>query len=125
MAQVEGVTPAKLSEISEEIGKSVVSATIDVGGQLLLNTRDGAVIMAGMVGTGGADTASVDESVTLSFSTPALTWTCTHNLGHRFVDVTTYAPDGSVIVGDVQYVNDNTCTVRWYFPTAGTAYIQR
>lgn len=127
MAQVEGITPAKVSEITAEMGKSIISGTVDDSGQLLLNTRDGAVIIAGMVGTGGgtADSGSVDESVTLSFPTPATTWTCVHNLGHRFVDVTVYLPNGSEVVGDVAYVNDNTCTVSFFYPTAGSAFIQR
>lgn len=129
MAQVTGVTPGKLDEIETEMDSSVVAANIDASGQLLLTTRGGAVLMAGDVGTGGGGTGSdagaVDESVVISFPGPDTKWVCDHNLNHRYVDVTTYLPDGTQVLADVTYVNANTCTIKWYFPTAGTAVIER
>lgn len=126
MATVEGVTPTKLSEVETEMGSSVVSGTVDPSGQLLLTTRNGAVITAGSVSTGGGGgTGSVDESVTFAFASPIKVWNCVHNLNHKFVDVTCYAADGSEIVGDVAYVDANTCTISWYYATAGNANIQR
>lgn len=128
MAQVTGVTPAKLDDIETQMDESVVSANVDASGQLLLTTRGGAVLMAGEVGTGGgtgSDAGAVDESVVITFPGPDTKWVCDHNLNHRYVDVTTTLPDGTVVQGDITYVNANTCTIKWYFPTAGTAVIER
>lgn len=127
MAKVEGVTPTKLSEVEDAMGSSVVSGTVDPSGQLLLTTRNGAVITAGSVSTsgGGTDSGSVDESVTLTFVSPVKVWNCVHNLNHKFVDVTCYMSDGSEVVGDVAYIDSNTCTISWYYATAGNANIQR
>lgn len=60
-----------------------------------------------------------------SFASPALEWVCQHDFGHALVDVTTFDQNGNQIMGDVSYLDANTVVVRWYFPFAGSATVQR
>ena len=54
-------------------------------------------------------------------SVAAATWNVTHNLG-RYPSVTVVDSAGSKIVGDVQYTSENTLTLTFSAPFAGTAY---
>jgi hypothetical protein len=49
------------------------------------------------------------------------TWTVVHNLGKK-VSVTVVDSADTVVVGDVEYVNDNTVTVRFSAPFGGRVY---
>lgn len=53
-------------------------------------------------------------------SSPASTWTITHNLG-RYVNVEVYDSDGDSVPRDVVFVDLNTVTVRLLVDTAGHA----
>lgn len=49
-------------------------------------------------------------------------WTIHHNLGRKpSVSVTDSA--GSVVYGDVQYLNDNSLVIRFSAPFGGVAYL--
>lgn len=71
------------------------------------------------LGSGGSGTG---VSLVFQFSTPATTWTITHNLG-LYPSVTTVDSSGEVILGDVTYVDNDTITVDFGEAISGEAYI--
>lgn len=64
------------------------------------------------------------EQTTLAMTQvePSDLWLLTHRLG-RFPSVTVIDSAGSVVVGDVQYVDADTITVRFSASFAGVAYL--
>lgn len=62
-----------------------------------------------------------DKNYVHTQSTPAATWTVSHNLGKRpAVVVVDSAED--VVYGDIQYINDNTVTLTFSGAFSGKAY---
>lgn len=64
-------------------------------------------------------------STVFSFGTASTTWTCPHNFGRTGVSVVCYDASGAEQIGDVEYTDANTVTVRWYFPTTGSCRITK
>lgn len=54
--------------------------------------------------------------------TAAAVWTITHNLG-RFPSVTVVDSADTQVVGDVDYIDENTLTVSFVAPFSGSAYL--
>ena len=50
-------------------------------------------------------------------ATPADTWNVTHGFG-REVSVTIYNTSGKEILGDVEKVDDNSLTIKFYYANA-------
>lgn len=122
MTQVTGFTAARMKAIEDS---TVVSGDVR-GDDLILITRDGTEILAGDVrgpagpsGGGGGDPV---EKI-FSFSTASETWVCEHNLDSLSLDITTFDPDGNKVEGDVAYLDRNTVSIGWYYPTSGVCYI--
>ena len=65
-----------------------------------------------------ADENSYTESVTQNSSV----WNLEHNLG-RFPAVQVVDTAGSVVIGDIQYVDQNNITITFSAPFQGTAYL--
>lgn len=65
----------------------------------------------------GIDQTFVYEQNTLSDE-----WTIDHNLG-RFPSVSVIDSAGTVVVGDVRYLNENTIVCSFNAPFIGTAYL--
>jgi hypothetical protein len=62
-----------------------------------------------------------DKNYVHTQSTPAATWTVSHNLGKRpAVVVVDSAED--VVYGDIQYIDDNTVTLTFSGAFSGKAY---
>lgn len=62
-----------------------------------------------------------DKNYVHTQSTPAASWTVSHNLGKRpAVVVVDSAED--VVYGDIQYINDNTVTLTFSGAFSGKAY---
>jgi hypothetical protein len=59
---------------------------------------------------------------THSQAAPSTAWTITHALGYR-PNVTTVDSAGTVLYGDVTYIDDATIEVSFSWPTAGFAYL--
>ena len=115
MAQVTGMTAA---EIESELDNVLVSGRIDQATQhLLLTTRTGAVIDAGGVGVAGAITPFIYVQDVAS-----TVWTITHNLG-RYPQVTVVDSAGSVVVGDLTYLDTNVVRATFGGAFAGRAYL--
>lgn len=55
-------------------------------------------------------------------TTPSATWTITHGFG-RYPAVTIVDSAGSVVMGKVDYVDDNTITVSFEAAFSGKAYL--
>lgn len=116
LVSVTGLTAERMLEIE---AASVVGGTI-VGDNLVLVTRGGEFLEAGNV-RGPAGSSSID----FSFPVASTEWVCTHNLNHELVDVIAYDSSGVKIDGDITVVDQNTISIKWYYPTTGTATIQR
>lgn len=85
-------------------------------GSVWLDDTESELDISGGVGTGV-------EAITINFTTAATLWTLNHNLGEQYVDVRTMDNAGNKIVGDIDFVDENTATVGWYHPTSGVARI--
>lgn len=48
------------------------------------------------------------------------TWVCDHTIGRRLVDVVTVNGNGTEIIGDVKFENENRVVIRWARPQTGT-----
>lgn len=63
----------------------------------------------------------VDAHYVHDQNVPSATWTVVHNLGkHPSVEVVDSA--GTLVVGQVVYLNNTTCEVHFAMPFSGTAY---
>ena len=50
------------------------------------------------------------------------TWAITHNLG-RFPSVEVVDSAGSVVIGDIRYIDENNITINFSAPFTGKAYL--
>lgn len=53
---------------------------------------------------------------------PSSTWTITHNLG-KYPSVTVVDSSNNVVVGDIQYIDQNTVKIMFTTEFAGKAYL--
>jgi hypothetical protein len=65
---------------------------------------------------------SNDKAFVFTQITPQDTWTITHNL-LKFPSVTVVDSSNSVVVGDVEYTNENTLVVSFNGGFSGKAYL--
>ncbi len=65
---------------------------------------------------GGSDTRYVHVE-----ATPIATWTINHNLGKR--PTVTVVSGGKVVMGEVNYTDENTLTVAFSEAISGSAYL--
>lgn len=99
---------------------TVVDGHVD-GDNLVLVTREGQEIDAGDIrGPQGPG----PQYVEFTFAVAQQTWTCVHNLGQDRVMVVTVDNNDEEIEGEVDFVDDNTVVVIWYFPISGKATIR-
>ena len=61
---------------------------------------------------------------TLEFNqmSPSNTWSIIHNLG-KYPSVTVVDSGGTVVDGNVNYINDNTIEIEFSFSFSGKAYL--
>ena len=79
----------------------------------------------GVLKTDGKSTYWAEESVPtkkIEQGTPSNTWILNHNLG-KFPSVTIVDSAGSVVIGEVVYLSENTCIVKMSSSFSGTAYL--
>lgn len=88
---------------------------------------DGTTRLSGGIVSSPVDPEGPGDSMVaeFSFATAMTTWTMLHNFGYSQVSVVTFDPSGAEIQGDVRYLDSLTAEVTWYYPTAGTALVQR
>ncbi len=72
--------------------------------------------IAGDVQTSGGG----DKNYTFTQSTPASVWTINHKLD-KFPSVTVMDSAGTKVFGDVEYIDENTCIVRFNYAFSGKA----
>jgi len=87
-------------------------------------TAAGATGPAGATGATGATgpPGPAEQGFTYTQGVPAAVWTIAHNLGgHPTVTVVDSA--GSVVIGDVHYVDGNNLTITFAAAFAGTAFL--
>lgn len=101
----------------------IVDGEVNGAGNLLLTTGGGDVIDAGHV-KGEQGPSGIDPAVTINFAAPSTTWMCSHNLGKKIVDVVLSDNNGDSVLGDIKYIDENTLTISWFYPQAGTVVIQ-
>lgn len=58
-----------------------------------------------------------------TFAIPTQLWTINHNIGTKSVVVETFDHTGDLVQAEVDYIDDNTITVSWYYPTAGSVRV--
>ena len=64
----------------------------------------------------------VDKSFVFTQTGPQTTWNITHNLGKK-PSVTVVTDTDTVVIGDVQYTNDNQLTITLSSANSGKAYL--
>lgn len=62
------------------------------------------------------------ETLTFEFTTPEKVWLIEHGLD-KYPTVSTTTPEGTIVFGQVDYVDSNTITVTFAKPFSGYAYI--
>lgn len=67
-------------------------------------------------GAGGAEFVQ-------NFAIPSTLWTVNHNIGTKSVTVETFDQSGDWVQTEIDYIDDNTITVSWYYPTAGSVRV--
>lgn len=73
----------------------------------------------------GADIKDIREKMrTFEFTqmVPAYTWTITHNLD-KFPSVEVVDSAGTVVIGNVSYINNNQIELEFSFQFSGKAYL--
>lgn len=112
----ESLTPGDALLVSSPAALKVVD--FFTGGDVLQ------VISGGPRGAQGpAGPAAVAYEQSFNFPSAATQWVIDHNQNTKGLSVTTFDINGAVIIGDVEYPNNNTILVNWYFATAGSALI--
>ena len=81
-------------------------------GKIYLDTDDGVRIPI------------ADKTVTLVYeqTTPSMTWVINHKLA-RFPSVKTYDNEGNELIGDLEFTDENSVTVKFTRACTGKAYI--
>lgn len=118
MATVVGKTSVRIDEL---LSDTIVKVEI-VEGNLLTTDHAGFVSNVGPVGGAGGD---VTHSRQFTFNVASQLWVCDHNLNQKVVHVTVRDINDDELIGDVDYVTDNQCTISWHHPTAGVVTITR
>ena len=60
-----------------------------------------------------------------NFAAPSTQWIVSHGLNTKALHVDAYASDGHLLDSDVDFVDDNTIALHWYYPIAGIVRIFR
>ena len=95
-----------------------IPITVDGGDDLELGLDDGA---EGSMDTDAEINASTDKHYVHTQMVAAASWTINHNLG-KFPAVSVVDSGGSVVVGEVQYINKDTLIVSFAGAFSGVAY---
>ena len=119
MATVVGKTSVRIDEL---LSDTIVKVEI-VDGSLQTTDRAGFVTNVGPVGGEGGGASTYSRYFT--FNVASNVWLCKHNFGQEVVHVTVRDINDDELVGDVEYVDTNTLTISWFYPTAGVAIITR
>ena len=69
------------------------------------------------------DRESKDKSGEYTQDTQAKVWVILHSLNKK-PSVTVVDDTGAVVLCDIEYTNENTVTLRFSEPTAGTVYLK-
>jgi len=59
------------------------------------------------------------------FPVPSDEWQCLHGLRYRWVSVQVVNTDGTIVLGDVEFVSTLGCIIRFAKPVAGVVTIRR
>ena len=89
----------------------------DVRAERYVNSGVSAVGPVGPQGPPGIGSTFIFEQTTASAE-----WTVRHHLG-RFPSVTVVDSAGSVVIGDVDYIDENTLVLSFVAPFSGSAYL--
>lgn len=98
-------------EAFEQIIRSLSVTTSETQKVITLTKEDGSTL-----------TAAWEDGYIHTQSTPAATWTITHNL-NKFPSVTVVDSANTEVIGDVQYTNNTTLTVAFSSAFSGKAYL--
>lgn len=97
-----------------------VQIVLGGGGVQSVNGQTGDVVLT------AADVGALPDTTVLSFvyeqGTPSALWTIQHGLG-RFPAVTVERTDGTVVLGSVDYIDENTVSVAFSTPITGKAFL--
>jgi hypothetical protein len=113
---------------SQILDKTIAKAYIDT------ITPGSALITKVLPGVGGVtlESSGIDEGtgdVTISISgyvhnqmSPSITWNIFHNLG-KFPSVSVVDSAGTIVYGDITYIDINNISLSFSAPFAGKAYL--
>lgn len=139
--QVEGqtITPLSLTPLNQSVTFLTPVTTTDLAlvlpvvgapgnlgpeGPIGLTGPPGPTGDEGPTGPAGAD-AIYDFYAEYGFATPVHTWQINHGQGTYGLHVETLTLNNEPIEGDVRYLDPDTVSVTWYYPTAGLARLFR
>lgn len=109
-----------VKKLNAEAEVPPINIILGGGGVQSVNGQTGDVVLT------AADVGALPDTTVLSFvyeqGTPSALWTIQHNLG-RFPAVTVERSDGAVVIGNVDYIDENTVTVAFSAPITGKAFL--
>ena len=79
-------------------------------------------IDSGIGGEGPVSGGSGDKNFVFSQSTPSSAWTINHKLD-KFPAVSVMDSAGTAVYGDIEYVDENTCIIRFNYAFSGKAIL--
>lgn len=59
------------------------------------------------------------------FASPMTVWLVQHNLGSKTLNVQAFTSDDELLESDVEFVDENTVRIEWYYPLSGYVRVFR
>lgn len=122
---------AEVNALNTELGNHE-AATTNVHGIVdtsLLETQSGAQSKAdAALASANSYTDTKVATVTsynalFGFATASTVWTINHGQGTKYLSVEAFDDSGNRMIGEVEYPDNNTITISWYYPTSGSARV--
>lgn len=99
---------------------------VDINGELSLKSvqvsTENEVLTIGPNGVIGKKELNDDKHYTHDQGLTSAVWTVAHNLGKK-PSATVVDTAGTVVIGQVEYIDENNLTITFNFPFAGKAHL--
>lgn len=112
-----------MARISTYVKDNAISDDDKLLGTDEINSNRTVNITVGSLRTFMEENAEFDGETTIFSQTVASnTWSINHNL-EKFPSIATVDSSGNLIIGEVNYQNNNSLTITFSAPLTGTAYL--